>query len=142
MELSEMQRRARRKMIICAAVCLTIYLPLLLIIIPMLPMGQAERMFLIIVSPIPFVTVLSCFHRWIHHHSYNAISTAALIVVLGISFTCIFLTGVRGYNIVVDTDRKTQEIRDQLRLPSAVPPPTDLSPPSPPIVASDVSQVE
>ena len=130
-ELTEEQRQARRKMMICGAVCLTIALSLLAII-PMLPIGQAERMFLITIWTIPYVIALLCCNCWIHRHSYRNLSSkekwgiALSAVVLAVSLICIVLMAFRGYNSQVDSKRKIQEMQQQLLEPPHIePPPTE-----------------
>jgi|GEM_PF-2212457 len=128
-ELSEEQRQAQRKMMICTAVWLTITLSLLSIV-PMLPIGQAERTFLITILLIPLTIPLLCCHYWIHRYRYkNSVTNAkreiALsIVVIGISFIIVVLVAFWGYNKQVNMLRNLPE-----RLPPAVPFPVDFAPP-------------
>ena len=122
-EMSEAQRLARRKMLICVAVCLPLFL-LLLFIVNIVPIGRVEKIFLTVLFPIPCITVLLCCHRLIHRHSYNTISTIVTIVVFGIIFTSIVAMGTWDYRISVDTERKVQEIQSQ-RLSPAIPPPDE-----------------
>ena len=126
--LSVEQRQARRKMLVCITLCATVFFTLLLIIM-LHPMGQAEKMFLITISPIPFATALLCCHRWIYCHSYKGLDhnvkrgITFSVVLIGASFICIILLAFMGYNAQVNEHSNLPE-----RLPPAVPPPVDLSP--------------
>ena len=122
-ELSEEQRQARRKMIICTAVCGAVYFIWLLIIIPMLPLGRPEILLLKMLSAPPFFVAMLCCHFLGHRHSYKNLSfnikwiIALFVVVFVISMTCYMLLAFQVYNAVVNVHQNRTE-----RLPPAVPP--------------------
>ena len=112
-EVTEAQQQYRRKLLIPGVVCLLSYC-FLLLTINIVPIGQAERIFLTIVLPIPFVTVLLYYGRRFCPHSPEYPSTATIVIVFGILFTCLVLVAVWGYHVRLDSDREVQEIRQEL----------------------------
>ena len=119
------QRQAQRKMLICVAVCVPLFFFALLILF-IVPIGQADKTFIITILPIPYTIILLCCHRWLYYRSYNTITTTAIIVVVVIFCALSITIALRSYRVRVDTERKAQEIFSQQLLP-LVPPPVDYS---------------
>ena len=123
-EVSEAQRLAQRKMLICVVMCLPLFF-LLLLIISIVPIGHAEGMFITTVFPIPCMIALLCCRYRIYPRSPNDPSIVTIVIVSGIILTCLVLVAVWNYHGQVELDRKALGVRQELlksRLPTATPP--------------------
>ena len=66
-------------------------------------------------------------------------STVTVVVTFGILFICVVSVTAWGYHVQVNSDRKVQVIREELRksYTRTVPPPDNWTPPQLPLVAPD-----
>ena len=142
MEMSETQRRARRKMMICVAVCVPLYVLAQLILFSV-PIEPAKRSFLMSLTPIPLFIALLCCHFWAYRLSIRKFSSISLITAFGILFIFMVFNAVHTYHLRVNIPRNPLEMPNlPERLPPLVPPPVDWTPPQLPPAAPDPSPAQ